>query len=213
MKLDLSNATLPRKRKIPHWSLNENVDGSYEAEFEVEGYYRKYFYNAIDTVVNSINSRFNQPGYLNYENIEQLLINAVKGAYISPWIDKVIETYKGDIDPFRLRVQLQQLPGCLKIDKYSIQEITKYVKENMSEKKRSFISEVVKILKLLLLVPGTNATSERSGSSLLRLKNWLRTTMSQERLNHLLLLTVHKEKTDLINLVDIGNSFIIGNRD
>ena len=32
--------------------------------------------------------------------------------------------------------------------------------------------------------PATNAVSERSVSSMRRIKNWLRSTMPQERLNH-----------------------------
>jgi len=35
--------------------------------------------------------------------------------------------------------------------------------------------------------------------------------MSQQRLNHLILLHVHKSLTDGLNLVDIANDFIAGN--
>ena len=176
-------------------------------------YYRRYFFNAIDTIINSIKARFHQPGYQHYENIEQSLINAVKGTLITPWIDQVIKTYKRDIDPSRLCTQLELLPELMQgIDVYSIKAITKFIKI-MIESNRSFISEVVTLLKLLLIALATNATSERSGSCLRRLKNCLRTTMSQEWLNHLMLLTLHKEKTDCIDLVEMANGFCMGNRD
>ena len=55
--------------------------------------------------------------------------------------------------------------------------------------------------------PATNAVIERSASSVRRIKNWLRSTMSQERLNHCMLLSVHKEKTDEINLKNVANVF------
>ena len=123
--LDLPDPTLPRKRKIPRRFLDENVDGNYNEITELEVYYRRYFYNAIDIIVNSIKARFHQPGYQHYENIEQLLINAAKGSTITPWLDHVIETYEADIDPSRLRVQLQLLPELLKeVDGFSIKEIT-----------------------------------------------------------------------------------------
>ena len=83
----------------------------------------------------------------------------------------------------------------------------------MGKENLSFISEVITLTKLLLIAPATNATSERSGSCLRRLKNWLRTTMSQERLNHLMLLTIHKEKAESLDLVVIANSFCTENRD
>ena len=64
----------------------------------------------------------------------------------------------------------------------------------MSSAERNLISEVDKLLKLVLVMPSTNAISERSFSALRRVKNYLRSTMTQERLNHLLLL---HELTDL----------------
>ena len=49
------------------------------------------------------------------------------------------------------------------------------------------------LLKLYLVLPATNAISERSASSMLRIKNWLRSAMSQKRLNHRMLLSIHKK--------------------
>ena len=47
-----------------------------------------------------------------------------------------------------------------------------------------FFSEIIVLLKLYLVSPATNAVSEQSASSMCCIKNWLRSTMSQERLNH-----------------------------
>ena len=46
------------------------------------------------------------------------------------------------------------------------------------------ISEVFSLVKLLLVLPATNAVSERSASALRRLKTYLRTTVTEEILNH-----------------------------
>ena len=73
---------------------------------------------------------------------------------------------------------------------------------------RTFYSEVIKLLKLLLVMPATNAISERSFSALKRVKTYLRTTMTQRRLNHLMLLHVHKDKTNNIDLKEISNDFV-----
>ena len=69
-------------------------------------------------------------------------------------------------------------------------------------------SEVVTLLKLILVSPATNATSERTFSAMRRIKTYLRSTMGQARLNSLMLLHVHKEKTDSLSLLDIANSFV-----
>ncbi|XP_010794400.1 caprin-2-like [Notothenia coriiceps] len=53
----------------------------------------------------------------------------------------------------------------------------------------------------------SNATTERSFSSLRRLKTFLRSTMSERRLNHLLFLHIHKDLTDGLNLKKVLRSF------
>ena len=57
-------------------------------------------------------------------------------------------------------------------------------------------------------MPATNASSERYFSALRRIKTYLRNTMSQERLNNLMLLYVHKDQIDLLNICDVGNDFV-----
>ena len=69
-------------------------------------------------------------------------------------------------------------------------------------------SNVWILLKLLLVKPATNATSERSFSALRRIKTYLRTTMTQVRLNSLMVLHIHSDKTDSLNLYSIGDQFV-----
>ena len=57
-------------------------------------------------------------------------------------------------------------------------------------------------------MPATNDISERSFSALKRVKTYLRTTMAQRRLNRLMLLHIHKDKTDNIDLKEILNDFV-----
>ena len=53
-----------------------------------------------------------------------------------------------------------------------------------------------------------NALSERSFSALKRVKTYLRSTTTCNHLNHLMILHVHKERTDALDLEVIGNDFI-----
>jgi hypothetical protein len=59
-----------------------------------------------------------------------------------------------------------------------------------------------------LIVPVTTATTERAFSTLNRLKNALRTIMTQLRLNHCLLAHIYKEKLDEIDPNQIISTFI-----
>ena len=57
-------------------------------------------------------------------------------------------------------------------------------------------------------MPATNAVSERSFSALKRVKTYLRSTTGDSRLNYLMLLHVHKDRTDTLNLVAVANDFV-----
>ena len=72
-------------------------------------------------------------------------------------------------------------------------------------------SEVLKLSRLMYVLPATTATAERSFSSLRRLKTYLRTTMSSQRLNHLMILHVHKDSTEKLDLHEISSLFISRN--
>ncbi|KAI4967229.1 hypothetical protein ZWY2020_029157 [Hordeum vulgare] len=60
---------------------------------------------------------------------------------------------------------------------------------------------------ILFTVPVTVASGERSFSKLKLLKNYLRSTMSQERLNGLATLCIEKDKLDEINVDVIIDDF------
>ena len=91
--------------------------------------------------------------------------------------------------------------------KITIFEIKEYFLA-LSTSQRSLLSEVCLLLQLILVLPATNATSERSFSALRRVKSYLRNTMGQKRLNSLMVLHVHKDLTDKLNLKDVANEFV-----
>ena len=68
---------------------------------------------------------------------------------------------------------------------------------------RSLFTEIDKLLHIYLTIPVITCTAERSFSVLRRVKTYLRSTMTEERLNSVVLLHVHKDKTDSLNLTDV----------
>ena len=64
---------------------------------------------------------------------------------------------------------------------------------------------MIKVVKLIFVMPATNAVSERSFGALRRLKTWLWTTTS---LNWCTLLHIHKERTDSSPMTSVLNEFI-----
>ena len=59
-------------------------------------------------------------------------------------------------------------------------------------------------------MPATNAESERVFSAMKRVKTCMRSTTSDDRLNHLMIMHVHKEMLDELNPVDVANEFVKG---
>ena len=79
---------------------------------------------------------------------------------------------------------------------------------NMQSAYKTTLSEVHKLLRLFLTIPLTSATAERTFSALRRLLTYLRSTITEKRLNNCLLLHVHKDLTDGIDLIEIAKEFI-----
>ena len=72
------------------------------------------------------------------------------------------------------------------------------------------LGEISTLGKLLLVMPAPNAVGERSFSPLRRRKTYLNSTTGESRLNHLIMLHVHKDGTDAPTLVDVANDVVGG---
>ena len=63
-------------------------------------------------------------------------------------------------------------------------------------------------MEIILVSPAANAESERSFSKMKLMNTYLRSTMSQKRLNHFMTLAVYPELVDELNLREIGEEFV-----
>ena len=79
---------------------------------------------------------------------------------------------------------------------------------SLSTGQGALISEVEALAQLVLVMPATNATSECTFSALRRVKTYLRTAMTQQQLNHLVLLHIHRDRS--INMIEVANAFAEG---
>ena len=201
--LDICEPQLPRRRKIP---MRYQIGSSEHHHADtIEEYYRRYYYEVLDYTINSIRNRFNQPGYRTYKHIENLLLKAANGKSFDDDFDEVISFYGDDFNSSTLRVQLETLSS--QGEHSTIKDIVMYIR-GFSSSERQIFSEVVTLVNLVLVNPATNAISERSFSAMKRIKTYLRSTMSQERLNAIMVLHVHKQRSDKLVLLDIGNQFV-----
>ena len=202
---DVSEPSLPRPRKLP--KRFKTIDETVHFPATVEAYYSQIYFEVLDYSVCSIKARFDQPGYQMFRKVEDLLLKSVRGEIYSDELSSVTKFYGDDLCPYRLSPQLSILSAQLKDqEKLDLNDIMTYMK-GFSSEVRVVFSEVVKLLNIILVNPTTNAISERSFSALRRLKTYLRSTMGQPRLNAVILLHIHKEKTDQLSIIDLTNQF------
>ena len=76
------------------------------------------------------------------------------------------------------------------------------------ESEEELIPNIMRIIKLFLINPATSCSPERFFSTARRFKSWLRSTMTSQRFSGRALLNVHKECTDQLDLIEVGNEFI-----
>ena len=75
----------------------------------------------------------------------------------------------------------------------------------------SMFSEVDKLMRIYLTIPVTTATGKRSLSAVRCIKTYLRSTMFQQRLSNIMLLNVHKDLMDGLDLPTIARQFVDAN--
>ncbi len=208
-KFDVSDPILPRKKRAPTWHEVGSSDGSYPAT--PKGLYRCHYFVCLDLITTFIRDRFNQPGYKTLKNFENLLLKSARNQNYQNELDFVLKFYANDLASSPLKTQLQLFTTSMSAyEQPTLFDIVDLFK-SMSPAQRNSMSEICTLLRLIQVVPATNAVSERSASALRRVKSYLRSTMSQSRLNNLMLLHVHKHRTDNLDLKICSNEFITGN--
>ena len=75
---------------------------------------------------------------------------------------------------------------------------------------KSLLSQVMRLTKLVLVATATNVTSERTFSAMRRAKSYLQSTIGQQRLNNIIVLRVHKKRTNKLDLITVANRFVDG---
>ena len=119
----------------------------------------------------------------------------------------VFNVYKDNIDTMQVQTEAFSMSTMLQgsnCKKFS--DILEHL-ESLHPTKCALIANILTNVHLILINPATSCTPERSFLVARRIKTWLRSTITTKRFNNLSILSIRKELTDKINLVDIGNEF------
>ena len=148
------------------------------------------------------------------KELEKLLIEAANQRDSAPVVvpDSILAMYSKDVNFEKAVLQLQMLPDVVKVYKQS-QGLSKLEVTNIAVMKgvqmaRDMFSEVDNLLCIYFTIPVTTCTAERSFSCLRCIKTYLRSSVTEERLNNIILLRIHKDETDQLNLQNIASMFV-----
>ena len=199
---------MPCKRRAPaRFEVGSGAGSHVES---VEDLYRQKYFEALDLCIAMIKDHFEQPGYAVYRNLEEVLVMAANGNPHEEQLKAIHDFYGDDIDFSLVSVQLQSLSSFFAgREGITLADCVAEIR-SMTTTQRSFISEMCSLIHLVLVMPATNAASERSFSAMRRLKTYLRSTMVQSRLNHMMLLSMYNDRVDNLDLEMIGDEFACG---
>lgn len=145
----------------------------------------------VDNILNELDRRFTSLGTFRYVG----LLNSSKFElyeknFPTDLFQALKVNFEAEFDITKLANELKVLYTKKEFAGKKVYEILHVVLEEDLEE---VFSETCKLAKLVLTLPSTTATVERSFSVLRRLKNYLRSTMGEERLFYLMLMAVEGE--------------------
>ena len=119
----------------------------------------------------------------------------------------MFNVFNNDIDPMQVQTEAFSVSTMFQGSNCkNFSDILEYL-ESLHPNKCALIPNLLTIVHLILINPATSCTPERSFSVARRIKTLLRSIMTTKRFNNLSILSIHKEITDSINLVNTGNEF------
>ena len=198
-----ADTAVPRVSKTPA-RYRQTKAPEAVASNEPTAVWRRSFYEAVELVLSEVNRRFDQNSMQIAANRELAVMQAAEGNEFdleSLHLPREIDTERLDLQ-LKMLGDLMTTPTCK-----TVQEVATRVSK-LRPQTRELLSEAEKLMELCLCLPISVASSERTFSALRRLKTWLRSTMTQQRLTHLALMHVHPGILKKVDIHGLMRTFI-----
>lgn len=199
--------TFPAKRKRKT-TKQFSYEGQEETQSSPEEHFkREFFLSLVDTALTSLNDRFSKLekvydlyGFIfSKEDIQKAIQNATLGEKC-----RTLERNVNDLDAEDLILEVRAAYHAFPDDVSSPREMLDYIyREDLLD----LYANLSIALRLLLTLPVTVASGERSFSSLKLIKTYLRSTMSQDRLSGLAMISIEHRVRRSLDLEDMVTAF------
>lgn len=187
-KLDI-DVKIPRLAERQKHRSNSNIQTSSPLD-----YFRiNIFIPYLDSLLTSLNTRFGESNEIQLKAgiLHPLRLRKEKKEVYIETIQSLVDFYN---------IENLEAEARIWYDMWKSKECGDNVKISDLLHDTTFFPAVRKMLVYYQTIPPTTCTVERSFSTLRRVKTWLRSMMSEDRLSNLCLLSVHRERVKGLNL-------------
>lgn len=154
-------------------------------------HYKRLYCEVFDVILLQLRDRFSNLESLHFlELLNEKNFNKFTTHFPEIALQSLKDTYPSVFDFSALKSQLIVTYMSEDMHHKSVNELLNFVKSNELEKA---YSEVTKLCELILTIPASSASVERSFSKLKNIKNYARNTQGQERLSNLSLIALERE--------------------
>uniref|UniRef100_A0A1X7SPT3 HAT C-terminal dimerisation domain-containing protein n=1 Tax=Amphimedon queenslandica TaxID=400682 RepID=A0A1X7SPT3_AMPQE len=145
------------------------------------------YYAAIDNLLGELNNRFSETNLSLLKSLQSLVPSSTSFLQVSSLIP-FLRHYEIDVDG----VTSEVITATTFLKEASPLSTIHHVYAHLYEAKECF-PHLLLALQVAMTIGVTTASAERSFSSLRRIKSYLRSTMSQDRLNNVSLLHIERD--------------------
>ncbi|KAF0708121.1 Uncharacterized protein FWK35_00037310 [Aphis craccivora] len=167
----------------------------------MEDYWRTIYFQIIDSLVNNLEKRFSSESL----NIAIGIDNFLKLNFNNSTC--FIEHYKE-----LLNIDIDAIKCEMKVAKKCLLRLNEENEINIDGLKqvvnRVVYPNLFKLVLLALTIPISSASCERSFSAMRRIKNWLRTSMEQDRITNLSVIYIERSISNEIDSNTILKEFV-----
>ena len=197
LEIDPPRTRRPTRRRR---RLDEGAAPHQPASPEEE--YRRVYCSAVDNLAGWLESRFNTGDDSILATAEEALVTGDSKA-----TEAAADVFGLDANRLILHTEILHDTCSRRGTRLtSLHDITTLLSKDSVL--RDLLPEVTQLARLMLTVPATSCSSERSFSLLRRLKSYLRTNMSQVKLNYAAVCATYAEELNELDLTDLIAEFI-----
>ncbi|XP_060860667.1 uncharacterized protein LOC132938028 [Metopolophium dirhodum] len=206
IELNFKNKRIAKKKKMFSYEHTDEPIENGEKKFRVD-----FFNSMIDGILHdikwrfkSLNEYFEYFGFIYDMNILRSISKEDLYKHCCDLGTVLQEGEKSDIQSFELYEELQLIISSLPDFIKDAKQLIKYIIENNLQE---IYPNVYITVRIMLTIPVSTASAERSFSKLKIIKNYLRNTMTQERLSALAVLSIETKIANNLNYEDILKTF------